>query len=434
MKSINKKDHRDKFLKYFADIYLNNPDIPVLKDTIYYGLSKFNFCEDKVNLGSNDSLVSVQLQLNNKFRNNDGVVTFLSSTGYCWVIQNRVSKNDDEFLKSINNGVKLYISVKPSNIYKIADTLFDFMIDENIVMECKIFKEMRNDVFVCRLTNKDDTLKVCNYLNKFKYKFNTMCNPFLYGDGRVSIVRDNDLSYNNILANLIKIYFEEKRNNNTLLDVSSDDFIFFINKLIESFKLDNNLEYKNYLDVINLIIGTLDNSLKLNDFFEKNIICNNNRRVFSKSDEDKILYVINSLANYYSVSDVHDLIMKYIETGNINLFTRKNDIRTIISNNFSNSDVKNIISDLGWRALVAASKLTYNKYGSEQLFSATQKLLDDEVISGFTRDNDVRSYLGLVIPSQLLKEVIHNKLEESGMDVTNESLSDLVLDEGKILI
>lgn len=432
MKSISKNEERDLFLKYLADIYLQNPDLPILKDTIYYELSRFNVCDGERSVLANDSLVGVQLQLNNKFRNNDKVVTFLSSTGYYWVVQNRVNKSEEEYFKDISNGVKLYVSAKANNIYKIADALFNFMIEENIVMECKVSKEMRNDALVCRVTNKEDTIKICEYLKKLRYKFNITGNSFMYSDGRVSVVIDGNLTYNNILISLIKAYLEEKRNTSSLEEVSCTEFCSFVKEQIMFYETSDDEENRDNVKVANLILGNLNNELELDDFFAGNRSCSFNKTSFSKCDEDRVLYVINSLANYYSVSDVHEIIMKYIETGNINLFTRKDDVRAIISNNFSKDDVKNIISILGWKALVAASKLTYNKYGSEQLINATQKLLDNEEISGFTRDNDVRSYLGLVIPSVLLREVIENKILENSMELTTESLTDLVLEEIKV--
>ena len=430
---MSRSEERELFLKYLADIYLQNPDLPILKDTIYYELSRFNISDEKASRLVNDSLVGVQLQLNNKYRNNDKVVTFLSPTGYFWVIQNRVDMTEEEYFRSINNGVKLYVMAKANNIYKIADSLFDYMIDENIVMECKISKEMRNDALVCRITSKEDTIKVCGYLNKLRYKFSTSCNPFMYSDGRVSVVVDGNLTYNNILISLVKAYLEEKRKTNTLEKVSCTEFSCFIKEQIKFYETSNDIEYKDNIKVVNLILGNLNNELELDDFFDDvNVSSSSNKVSFSKIDEDKVLYVINSLANYYSVADVHKIIMNYIETGNVNLFTRNDDIRAIISNNFSKEDIKNIISILGWKALVAASKLTYNKYGSEQLINATQKLLDNEEISGFTRDNDVRSYLGLVIPSVLLREVIESKIEENSMELTTESLTDLVLEEIKV--
>ena len=431
MKSMSSSDRREVFLKYLADIYLQNSDLPILKDTIYYELSRFKISDGKICRLSNDSLVGVQLQLNNKFRNNDKVVTFLSSTGYYWVIQNRVDMSEYDYFKYINNGVKLYVMAKANNIYKIADALFDFMINENIVMECKISKEMRNDALVCRILNKDDAIKICDFLNKLRYKFSSCNNPFMYSYGSVSVALDGNLTYNNILVSLLKIYLEEKRSTNSLEDVSCTDFTSFIREQMKFYENCDDKVYDNNVKIVNLILGNLDDELKLDDFFE--IVDEESdayeKISFSKNDEDKVLYVINSLANYYSVSYVHKIIMNYIETGNVNLFTRCDDIRTIISNNFTKEDVKNIISILGWKALVAASKLTYNKYGTEQLINATDKLLHSEEISGFTRDNDVRSYLGLVIPSMLLREVIENKMEEKSIELTTESLTDLVLDE-----
>ena len=142
-----------------------------------------------------------------------------------------------------------------------------------------------------------------------------------------------------------------------------------------------------------------------------------------------MLYVINSLTNYYSLSDVHKIIISFIDTGDYRLFTRKDDIRTVVMENFAPLDVKNIVSDLGWKAFIAASRVTYDKYGYDWLFEAIVKYLNSEKISGFTRDGDVRSRLGLVIPPSLLRDVITNKLNENGMDIGVVSLTNLVMQE-----
>lgn len=429
---MKKNEEINLFLKYLADLYLQNPSLPISFDTIYSELSKFVICDNKRIRLDNDSLIGVQLQLNNKFKNNDNVVTFLSSNGYFWVIQNRLGKSDEEYYSDMNSAIKLYVSVKADNIYKVAELLFNFMISENIVMECKVAKEMRNDALVCCITNEEDLLNIRKYLNKLRYKFNVNANPFLYNYGKMGITINGMLSYNYVISNLIKIYLEKRRFLNLLDNVSSEDFNDFIKNKISLCEITDEYNCNYYNKVIKFTLDNLNDELKLEQLFGKSLLENNCKKTFSKNDEDKILYVINALTNYYSVSDVHEIVMKFIDTGNINLFTKKDGIRTIISNNFSKDDVKNIISELGWKAFIAASRSTYNKYGTEQLFSATQKFLDNGEISGFTRDNNVRSFLGLVIPSELLKEVIESKLSENNLDLTTEVACNFVLEEIEI--
>ena len=98
-------------------------------------------------------------------------------------------------------------------------------------------------------------------------------------------------------------------------------------------------------------------------------------------------------------------------------------------NSFSPLETKNIISDIGWKALIFAAKVTYDKYGEEQLFDAIKNVFNGDGIIEFTNDNEARSRLGLVIPLQLLREVITCKLNERGMSISSMSLMELVLEE-----
>lgn len=447
---MDRSGDRELFLKYLSDIYLQNPDLPILSETIYYELSKFIVCSFEQHKIGNDSLLGIQIELNNKFKNNSSVNTFTSSDGYFWVIENRMGKSDHEFLNDMYNSIKLYVSIDSSNLCKISEDLIDFMISEGIVMQCKIAKIMRNDALVCRIRTKDDVIKVSEYLNDFKYVSSIKPNPFIFDDGHVSISIDGKLLYNTILARLLKEYLEIKRNSDSLENVSCRDFNIFIKEQLkilrgsqrkEIFDLYhiNSDRYDDFIMILNIISENLGNNFSLDKLLEyqeiKNISNDVNGSIYSIFDEDKILCVINRLAgcSKYSKSDVHLIIMKFIETGNYNLFTRFDDrrdpIRSIVYNNFSPCDVKNIISNVGWQAFVMASKVTYDKYGEEWLFDAIDKYLKTGKISGFTREQEARGRLGLIIPPQLLREVITCKLNERGINVSSISLTNLMLEE-----
>lgn len=439
---MSRNEERELFLKYLADIYLQNPTLPISYDTIYHMLSKFFTYDGKQYNVSNESLVGVQVGLNNKFRSNNKVKTFTSRDGYFWAIENRMGKNDYEFLSDVANSIKIYVSVDIDNIYKISESLFNFMIEEDIVMQCKIAKVMRNDALVCRVMTKEDAKKVSDYLNGLDYKSNVRPNPFLLDNGKVSMAMDGRLSYNRTLTKLLVQYFNLKRNAKKLNEVSSLDFKNFVRSQIDM--LDNkNKNYfmdlygitdeercKDFIMVCNLFFKNLDNTLSLEELFKYSKVNDVDvKKDYSNQDEDKILYVINALTNYYSVNEIHDIIMKYIETGNINYFTRRDNIRTIISDNFSKEDVSQIISKLGWSAFISACKATYDKYGYLQLMEAIKDIFNGVGITKFTNEYDDRSRLGLIIPYDILKETFEAELLEKGYDINVTSLIDLVINE-----
>ena len=440
---MNRAKEREIFLKYLSDVYLQNPNLPFSTDIVYNELSRFNVINGEHYIIDNESLLVVQLNLNNKFRTNKSVNTF--GNGYFWVIENRNNKKDSDFYNDLFNSVKLYVSVDAENIYKVSEALFKFMIDENIVMQSKIAKGMRNDALVCRVATAEDAKKVSNFLKNLNYQSKFKPNPFLLESGNVSVAMDGRLSYNSTLSKLIKEYLVSNKNSNSLDCVSCDDFTDFIKNQIELlrgntkrsfmdlYQIKSEDKYLDFIMISNFICKNMENTLTVDDIFKyqeiKLIEANAGNKMYSKEDEDKILYVVNSLANYYSVDDVHKIIMNFITNADVKVFTRRDDIRTVISDNFSPQDVKNIISNLGWNAFLSAAMGTYDKYGEEWLYYAIDNYFKGKGILGFTREGGVRSGLGLVIPPQLLRDVIVNKLEEKSMDISSISLTQLILEE-----
>lgn len=441
---MKKNDERELFLKYIVDVYLKNPNLSFSSDIIYCELSRFNVIDNENIVIDDDSLVGVQVALNNKFKNSKAN-TFMARGGYFWAIENRLGKKDNEFYSDMKSSIKLYISVDSDNIYKVSESLFNFMIKENIVMQCKVAKEMRNDALVCRVAGKEAAIKVSEYINKLNYDSKHKPNPFLLDNNKVSVAMDGSLSYNMVLSKLLYRYFCLMKSKNLLDKIDCNSFCDFVKKQISMlngkqkdsfmniYKLYDDNKSKDFVMICDLISRNLDGSLSLNTVFnykkDNNDINDRIDEGYFKQDEDKLLYVINSLTNYYGVDSIHSIIMAYIESGNDKYFTRKDDIRYVISNNFTTDYLKTVMSRLGWRAFIAACKCTYDKYGEEQLFSALKDIFCGDGFGKITNDYGVRSRLALSIPYDLLKGVIINKLEENGMSISSISLANLVLDE-----
>lgn len=441
---MKKSDERELFLKYIIDVYFKNHNFSVSPDIIYSELARFNVCDGKNYIVDNDSLVSVQVALNNKFKNSK-VNTFMTKGGYFWVIENRCEKNDNDFYTDITNSIKLYISVDSDNIFKISESLFNFMINENIIMQCKVAKNMRNDALVCRIVGREAAIKVSEYVNKLNYDSKYKPNPFLLDDNKVSAIMDGNLSYNSIISKLLYQYLSLMHSNNLLDKIDCNDFCNFIKKqisvlnsgekdfLVGIYNLSDENKYNDFIMICDFVLKNLSDCLSLDDFFDykettDNIIEDTDGN-YLKHDEDKLLYVINSLTNYYSVEEIHNIIMRYIDSSDDKYFTRRNDIRYVVNNSFTSEYLKKVISCLGWRAFIDACKCTYDKYGEEQLSAAIKDIFCDAKFEKITNDHGIRSKLALVIPYGLLKEVLISKLEEGRMSISSISLTNLVLDE-----
>jgi len=437
-----RSNERELFLKYIRDVCFKNSNLSISSDIIYYELSRFNVCNDEYECIINDSLVGVQVALNNKFKGKKCVNTFTSRGGYFWCVENRCGKSDKEFYSEIESSVKLYVSIHKDNIYKVSESLFNFMIKENIAFQCKVSKEMRNDSLVCRVAGRENVIKVSEYLNNLKYKSKYKPNPFLLDNGKVSVELCSCLVYNRVLSSLLYQYLCVMKSRKLLDKISCNDFSNFVreqrdklnsydkDKYMEVYNIFDNNSCSDFVMICDYLSKNLDNNLTIDDVLEyKRDNCDNIENKYLKQDEDKVLYVINYLSNYYSAYDIHNIMINYINSGDIRYFTRKDDIRYIISNNFSPIYLKNIISSLGWRAFISVSKCTYDKYGEEQLTAAIKDVFCGDGFEKFTNDNGVRSRLALIIPYDLLREIFISKLEEKGMSISNISLTDLVLDE-----
>ena len=437
------KNNIEVFLKYLINIYQENSSLPITSDTIYNELRTTIIEEDKVVKVPKESLLAVQVKLNNKYKNNKILDTY--SNGYYLVIENRSSLNDKEFYNKLKEGYKLYIPVTSKKIYTTSYKIIDFILKENILVQCKIAKNIGQDALLLRVTTKEDVTKIIDYLNTtIKYTKPCFINPFVYINNNIGIVVEGDLStsYNHILAVLLSKYLISHKDIipndiiSSLIDYINKNILNSINKEknIITYNIKSEREYSDFLIVVKLLIKYLDNTITIEDIYnyqdikakhieDTNIITN------TEQDKDKVLYVINKLTYHYSLEEVHQRILYYLDNKDINIFTRKDNIRQIIKENFSPEKLKLIISNIGLNALISAAYETNKKYERQQVLYGVTKLIENKDIAGFTNDNDTRSYLGLVIPIDLLLEVLKNKTQELNIELTPDNITNYLLEE-----
>ena len=166
---MSKIEERELFFEHIKKIYMQNPDFEVTPDTIYNELSLFNVQNGKKMRISNDNLINIQAQLSNDFRKKDKIKCF--SNGYFFAIENRGSYDDKTFYDKMNTSIKLYITCDIKNLYNVTSLVFNYMIDENIITQSKIAKEMRNDVLVVRVSTMEEAEKVSKFVNSLDYNF-----------------------------------------------------------------------------------------------------------------------------------------------------------------------------------------------------------------------------------------------------------------------
>lgn len=412
-------EEREVFLRTISSYFKKNSNIPLEKKYIYSYLASHTTKDGYLQGIPRESLVNVQLHLNEKYKGLEGINTFTGPkpSNIFWVIENRGQMKDKNFYEDIKDSIKLYLPVDASNIYEVSTKVLDYIIKEGIHIQAKIAKNMRSDVFVIRVLDKDKLDKLLNYINSLDYNSKSKPNPFALNVGRVSIIKDGMMSYNTVLAEYITEYLKSERE-----EVTLENFKKFMHKQINKIPSSN----KNKYMIVDLIIKNLENTLTLEELLSYNqkVVVDNRVTQVSEEDKNNILRLINGLNVFYNLEETHKRIEMYLATGNINYFTRQNGIRKFVEEYLPVEQMRAALYEMGWSALVNSIDETYKKYGELQVIKAVERIVDVGSIEGLTNTNNARSYLGFITSPELLQKIIL-KQASSSINIENQSIEDI---------
>jgi len=412
-------EEREVFLRTISSYFKKNSNIPLEKKYIYSYLASHTTKDGYLQGIPRESLVNVQLHLNEKYKGLEGINTFTGPkpNNVFWVIENRGQMKDKNFYEGIKDSIKLYLPVDASNIYEVSTKVLDYIIKEGIHIQAKIAKNMRSDVFVIRVLDKDKLDKLLNYINSLDYNSKSKPNPFALNVGRVSITKDGMMSYNTVLAEYITEYLKSEREEATL-----ENFKKFMHKQINKIPSSN----KNKYMIVDFIIKNLENTLTLEELLSYNqkVVVDNRVTQVSEEDKNNILRLINGLNVFYNLEETHKRIEMYLATGNINYFTRQNGIRKFVEEYLPVEQMRAALYEMGWSALVNSIDETYKKYGELQVIKAVERIVDVGSIEGLTNTNNARSYLGFITSPELLQKIIL-KQASSSINIENQSIEDI---------
>ena len=412
-------EEREVFLRTISSYFKKNSNIPLEKEYIYSYLASHAAKDGYLQGIPRESLVNVQLHLNEKYKGLEGINTFTGPkpNNVFWVIENRGQMKDKNFYEDIKDSIKLYLPVDASNIYEVSTKVLDYIIKEGIHIQAKIAKNMRSDVFVIRVLDKDKLDKLLNYINSLDYNSKSKPNPFALNIGRVSITKDGMMSYNTVLAEYITEYLKSERE-----EVTLENFKKFMHKQINKIPSSN----KNKYMIVDLIIKNLENTLTLEELLSYNqkVVVDNRVTQVSEEDRNNILRLINGLNVFYNLEETHKRIEMYLATGNINYFTRQNGIRKFVEEYLPVEKMRTALYEMGWNALVNSIDETYKKYGELQVIKAVERIVDVGSIEGLTNTNNARSYLGFITSPELLQKIIL-KQASSSINIENQSIEDI---------
>ncbi len=412
-------EEREVFLRTISSYFKKNSNIPLEKKYIYSYLASHTTKDGYLQGIPRESLVNVQLHLNEKYKGLEEINTFTGPkpNNVFWVIENRGQMKDKNFYEDIKDSIKLYLPVDASNIYEVSTKVLDYIIKEGIHIQAKIAKNMRSDVFVIRVLDKDKLDKLLNYINSLDYNSKSKPNPFALNIGRVSITKDGMMSYNTVLAEYITEYLKSERE-----EVTLENFKKFMHKQINKIPSSN----KNKYMIVDLIIKNLENTLTLEELLSYNqkVVVDNRVTQVSEEDKNNILRLINGLNVFYNLEETHKRIEMYLATGNINYFTRQNGIRKFAEEYLPVEQMRAALYEMGWSALVNSIDETYKKYGELQVIKAVERIVDVGSIEGLTNTNNARSYLGFITSPELLQKIIL-KQASSSINIENQSIEDI---------
>ena len=412
-------EEREVFLRTISSYFKKNSNIPLEQKNIYSYLVSHTIKDGYLQGIPRESLVNVQLHLNEKYKGLEGINTFTGPkpNNVFWVIENRGQMKDKNFYEDIKDSIKLYLPVDASNIYEVSTKVLDYIIKEVIHIQAKIAKNIRSDVFVIRVLDKDKLYKLLNYINSLYYNSKSKPNPFALNVGRVSITKDGMMSYNTVLAEYITEYLKSERE-----EVTLENFKKFMHKQINKIPSSN----KNKYMIVDLIIKNLENTLTLEELLSYNqkVVVDNRVTQVSEEDKNNILRLINGLNVFYNLEETHKRIEMYLATGNINYFTRQNGIRKFVEEHLPVEQMRAALYEMGWSALVNSIDETYKKYGELQVIKAVERIVDVGSIEGLTNTNNARSYLGFITSPELLQKIIL-KQASSSINIENQSIEDI---------
>jgi hypothetical protein len=406
----------ESFLRYFRDLYSNNPSLDIKDDTIYYTLTNYGITDSYLNKDISDYFN----KWINRFKNKRNIKVFWTDDQKNFLqFHNGFDYQNDSNIKFF----KLYVSFPKDKIYKCANKIFDYIDQNNFVSLSKVANKVRSDDVVLRMKYEKDARKVIEFINNDSElsQAANITNPFLVRAGVVGITYDDYLSYNDVLSGIMESYFKKYRQKNTLDKVSLNDFRTYVqNEYNINFKSSDGI-YKfskratsddimtfgsiekfilNYEQIYQLIIKTLDEKTKL----------------------DEIISTVNNFRDY-----MNDIVM-------LNYFHRAIDYQK--KSSISSEDIHNSNLDNSQKSLkkIVDDYIIYanQKYelesdneldggsGLDEVYKHLSSYLNGN-IRAITRDKDFRELFSKYLSPTLVLKISGNNIRKYILDTVSNS-------------
>ncbi len=334
--------------------------------------------------------------------------------------------DNDKYIPKIlerPNNIKIYLSLEQNRISEVSSKIIEYMYKKKIPALYTIQNYYNDKVISISFINTEDLEIVSNYI-KTRLKINN-----------ISIGIDGIISYDMVLSKIIERYMKEidsydKVNINSLSTFIEDNILSLNKKkkeyIITLYELDSYEKYIDFIQLSNIIKDTINNELSIEKlqkyqkkmnikkeqlFTEKEIINVKRKAVRQLLDIMLEIYDNNSDINII-VDELHKNLLSFLKKEDYNFLPEEKSIRDIIKEKIAYNNFKEYLLDIGKETLLKVCNDTKTKYGEEQLKIALLEAQNTGDISSFTNMNGARSELGIVLPKEILIEMVKIENQE----------------------
>ena len=396
---MNNNNRINEILQFWADVYENNPQLEFTYRYFYHQLI-FNDVkpEDRqVNLSEQISKLNPRLKINPAIESYN---CLHNSTFNNWIQMFSNSNNTDCFIsdswnyfcqfisrdrqaRAATEHMKIYIPLDANHIEYGAKIIFDFLDQNSISHLSRIGQEIRFDDIVIRLIDPEDTDKLLNFVKSNSYLQEGLIkpNPFAFQKDGIAMAIDGDLSYNTIIATLLKTYMDCKRSTNSLNYVDVEDFYRYLRKLYKEQFIEHtnntlsdalnweSYEEKNYRQVISLIIQVHDPTFNYDSYLRHYSMCANIPVLTEQEIRNCNNLLVEALQTMTSRFNHNGMfqVESFFESGRADLITNNNNLRNRMVNSTFRSTLRGILNQ---------RKMSFKEY-AQQLLKTHNIDLDD---------------------------------------------------------
>ncbi len=334
--------------------------------------------------------------------------------------------DNDKYIPKIlerPNNIKIYLSLEQNRISEVSSKIIEYMYKKKIPALYTIQNYYNDKVISISFINTEDLETVSNYI-KTRLKINN-----------ISIGIDGIISYDMVLSKIIERYMKEidsydKVNINSLSTFIEDNILSLNKKkkeyIITLYELDSYEKYIDFIQLSNIIKDTINNELSIEKlqkyqkkmnikkehlFTEEEIINVKRKAVRQLLDIMLEIYDNNSDINN-TVDELHKNLLSFLKKEDYNFLPEEKSIRDIIKEKIAYNNFKEYLLDIGKETLLKVCNDTKAKYGEEQLKIALLEAQNTGDISSFTNMNGARSELGIVLPKEILIEMVKIENQE----------------------